>query len=309
MNINRSFKDFIKRIFRQVFVGMQRLGLDVLPRHFYSEIPDIRKLRGDSAWRKPYSLIGVAGSDISEQLSNATEVMSCVDGELAMATHKLACQQNGEAGFGQVESAFLYAIVRQRRPAHILQIGCGVSTAVCLQAAAEVDGYAPVITCIEPYPTPFLSTLAAKGVIKLIKERAQDVSLSVITDLPSNCLFFVDSSHTLGPSGEVTRIILEMLPRLKAGALVHFHDIKLPYDYDRRILDSALFFPHESPLLHAFLVHNRRFKLFVSMSMLHYARANDLASLLPGYSAQGNTDGLAQGTGHFPSSTYLEVIE
>jgi len=35
-------------------------------------------------------------------------------------------------------------------------VGCGVSTAVCLQAAID-EGYTPRITCIEPIP-PIFST-------------------------------------------------------------------------------------------------------------------------------------------------------
>jgi hypothetical protein len=121
-------------------------------------------------------------------------------------------------------------------------------------------------------------------------------------------LFFVDSSHTLGPAGEVSRIILELLPRLKAGAWVHFHDITFPYDYDRHVLDSAFFFPHESILLHAFLAHSSRFRIAVSLSMLHYLAPSTLGECFSHYRPAGNDEGLQKGEGHFPSSTYLKVI-
>ena len=48
-----------------------------------------------------------------------------------------------------------------------------------------------------------------------------------------------------------------MLPRLAAGVRVHFHDIWFPYDYSGGILDSELFFWHETALLHAYLAGNR----------------------------------------------------
>jgi len=119
----------------------------------------------------------------------------------------------------------------------------------------------------------------------------------------------VDSSHTLGPAGEVSRIVLEMLPRLKASSWVHFHDIKFPYDYDRHILDSALFFSHESALLHAFLVYNNRFRILASLSMLHYIRPETLVKYLPNYKPARNDEGLNNDGGHFPSSIYLGVEE
>ena len=116
-----------------------------------------------------------------------------------------------------------------KRPKQIFQIGCGVSTAVCL-LAAEYAGYTPEVICVEPYPTNYLVQEANQGRITLIRQKAQLLDLKVVETLNNNILFFVDSTHTLGPTGEVSRIILEMLPRLKAGALVHFHDIKFPYD-------------------------------------------------------------------------------
>jgi hypothetical protein len=91
--------------------------------------------------------------------------------------------------------------------------------------AAQDVGYEPEVICVEPYPTDFLVAEAAKGTITLKKQKAQLLDLAVIEALKADVLFFVDSTHTLDPAGEVSRIILEMLPRLKPGAFVHFHDI------------------------------------------------------------------------------------
>jgi hypothetical protein len=174
--------------------------------------------------------------------------------------------------------------------------------------AAEDAGYQPQILCVEPYPTEFLSRLAAEGKVQLIREKAQVVDLAVIESLDSDLLFFVDSSHTLGPAGEVSRIILEMLPRLKPDAWVHFHDIMFPYDYDRRLLKSSLFFHHETTLLHAFLTGNARFRIAGSLSMLHYALPQELARLIPRYAPAANEEGLETREGHFPSSIYLRAL-
>ena len=59
-------------------------------------------------------------------------------------------------GDDEVEAEFLYCFIRAQRPKRIVQIGCGVSTAVCLLAARD-EGYSPRIICIEPYP-PCLRT-------------------------------------------------------------------------------------------------------------------------------------------------------
>ena len=303
------FKSNAKRFLRRMFEQGQRLGIDVLPRHFYSEVPDIRYLRGATHWRAPFSMAGIAGAEIAAQMEF---VQACcpapLGGKIAVAQiHAEACRRNGAEGFGAIESDFLYAVVATRRPKQIFQIGCGVSTAVCL-LAAEHAGYVPEVICVEPYPTPYLVHETNQGSITLIREMAQTLSLSVVDGLGADALFFVDSSHTLGPAGEVSRIVLEMLPRLKAGACVHFHDITFPYDYSRYILDSALFFQHESVLLHAFLAFNARFRLLAALSMLHYAAPEKLKEHLPNYRPAGNHAGLNVGEGHFPSSAYLQVI-
>jgi hypothetical protein len=252
---------------------------------------------------------GVRGMDIQGQLDFVRDCCPPAIVEELRTADILAraSERNGETGFGPVEAAFLYAFVATKRPKQIFQIGCGVSTAVCLMAA-ERAGYVPEILCVEPYPTRFLIDEAGRGRITLIQEKAQALSLAYVESLGDDLLFFVDSSHTLGPAGEVSRIILEMLPRLKAGARVHFHDITFPYDYGRGVLDEALFFWHESALLHAFLAHNDRFGVLASFSMLHYADPAALARVLPNYKPAANDAGLNAGEGHFPSSTYLEVV-
>jgi hypothetical protein len=89
---------------------------------------------------------------------------------------------------------------------------------------------------------------------------------------------------------------------------VRTHDITFPYDYSRGVLGSQLFFRHESVLLHAFLAYNNRFRILASLSMLHYSSPQALREYLPNYEPEHNDEGLGDGTRHFPSSTYLQVL-
>lgn len=309
MSLNRTLKTGAKHGLRTLFEVGQRLGFDVLPRHFYSEVPDLRVLRASDEWKRPFSMVGVSGTATDDQLAfvQAHCPPEVIEAITAKDVHAIACAENGEPGYGPIEADFLYAFVRTERPEQIVQIGCGVSTVLCLLAAADA-GYTPEITCIEPYPTDYLRRLAAEGKVTLVEQKVELVDLSLLDALGNDLFFFVDSTHTLGPAGEVSRIILEMLPRLKPGARVHFHDITFPYDYDRNTLDTALVFPHESVLLHAFLAYNERFALDASLAMLHYAAPNRLAESLPNYLPAGNDEGLEATPGHFPSAAYLRVV-
>src|SRR5207253_10649190 len=151
-----------------VFEVGQHFGLDILPRHFYSEIPNIRELKQSDHWKKAYSMVGVPGTDEESQVGFLAE---CCPDELIEKqrqgdVYARACRANGDRGFGPVEADFLFCFIATKRPAHVVQIGCGVSTAVMLLAAEEA-GYQPDIHCIDPYPTQFLQESHRQGRIRL----------------------------------------------------------------------------------------------------------------------------------------------
>lgn len=307
MAVKRKLKTVGKRGIRRLFEMGQRAGVNILPHHFYSETPDIAELKRDARWKRARTMKGVNGTGIEEQLGFVREIMtgdsSLADDEL----YRVACERNGEAGFGPVEASFLHAFVRKVKPRRIVQVGCGVSTAVVIHAA-EQSGYRPSIACVEPFPTDFLRQMAAQGEIELVVEKAQHVAQSVLTELGTDGFLFVDSTHTVTPGSEVNRIILDVLPELAPGSWVHFHDITFPYDYLRGMLTSELFFHRESALLHAFLIGNAHYAIQASFSMLHYERKDELRQLFTSYRPSGDDDhGLERTPGSFPSSLYLRA--
>lgn len=309
--LKRKLKNFSKQSFRNLFEVAQGFGINILPRHFYSEIPDIKELKQEEYWKQPHSMIGVQGTEIEPQLEFAKECC----GEALQARLKkgdiysYACSENGELGFGPIEADFLFCFIYSKRPKRVVQVGCGVSTAVMMLASQEAE-YELEIICIDPYPTEFLKKSNQLGKITLIPEKAQKVPLNILTDLGENGMLFIDSTHTVKPGSEVNQLILEVLPQLKPGSYVHFHDIYFPYDYKRDVLTKELFFSNESVLLHAFLINNQNYLVKTSLSMLHYAKPDELQKLLPNYKPSPNNFGLevANEQGHFPSSTYIQVI-
>ena len=311
MGIRRQIREQMKSGLHDLFVLGQKLGWDILPRHFYSSIPNIRELRRTESWKRPSSMIGVAGADIESQISflRGCCLPSLMNRLKLGGIHEHGCTKNGQAGYGPVEADFLYCFISTKRPSKIVQVGCGVSTAIILLAAEEAN-YKPEIICIDPFPTEYLTCTAQQKLINLISQPAQEIELEVLTSLDSGDLLFVDSSHTMRPGSEVNRIIFEVLPRLPSGSFVHFHDIYFPYDYQSSVL-TTLFFGGESTLLHAFLIENRRYSIAVSLSMLHHACPQQMQSLLTNYRPAAMYYGLhttKKDSAHFPSATYLSVL-
>jgi Methyltransferase domain len=309
--LKRRLKDRVKGGLRNLFELGQRFGVDVLPRHYYSEIPDIRALRQDGHWKLPRTMTGVPGAELEPQFEFIERCCSddVIERVIGGHVHRDACVLNGEPGFGAVDADFLYAFISAEHPGKIVQVGCGVSTAVILRAVSDSSGYQPEVDCIEPYPTDSLRRADREGRIRLIEQRAQSVPLEVLTELAEGGFLFVDSTHTVQPGSEVNRIIFEVLPRLRPGSWVHFHDIYFPFDYQRGLLTDELFFCNESAIVHAFLINNSSFAIRASLSMLHYTDPSRLRRSLPNYQPAANDHGLRASSGDFPSSLYLEVLD
>lgn len=302
----------MQKIVAKIFQFLQKFGINLLPKHFYSNIPDFSSMAKEHFWKKELSMVGVNGADIKSQLEFVGECIDSISNKSILSganIHNTAIEEQKEYGYGIIESDFLYAFVIAQKPKKIVQIGCGVSTSIILRACKAID-HKPQIVCVEPYPSNYLKDLDQKGIIKLVSEKAQVFDPEKVTNLDSGDLFFVDSTHTVKPGSEVNRIILEFLPRLNKGVFVHFHDIFFPFDYQRNLMETV-FFWSESTLLHAYLINNSSCTIRVSQSMLHYKAKSELKKLFPNYTPQEDDHGLPNKLSkelHFPSSTYLQII-
>lgn len=303
-------KDVGKRLLRRTFELGQRVGVDVLPRHFYSDIPDIAALNRSTEWRSPRSMVGVQGTDLASQ---TRFLQSMLAGEVCERLSKRdvfaeAVRRNGAVGYGPIEAEMLYAFAAHFQPSRIVQVGAGVSTAVLLSAISDF-GLSTELVCVDPFPTNFLVEADRRGQVRLHKTAAERVDLEVLVDIGGDGLLFVDSTHTVKAGGEVNRLILEVLPRLPSGSFAHFHDITFPYDYPPDLLSRRIFFWQETALLLAFLTQNSRASIVMSSSMLHHGAPEVLGAAFPRYLRREMRHGLEAGSGHFPSATYLRFAQ
>jgi predicted O-methyltransferase YrrM len=306
-------KEWAKLRLRALFEIGQRVGVDILPRHFYSEIPDIRTLKNNRAWQRPYSLAGVRGIDVDRQLTWLRTVCPPALASRLAALHlqQQAADANEAVGYGPIESDLLYCIVHTLKPRRMIQVGAGASTWVALKAADDA-GADIEITCVDPFPTRFLTALRSEGRIRLRHRPVQELPVEELADLAPGDILFVDSTHTVSAGSDVNYVILEVLPKLRKGTLVHFHDITMPYDYPPSILSKDLFFWTESVLLHAYLADNPRFELRAGCALLHERALSEVQEIIPTYTRPMRTEhGLAvsdRDAGAYPTSLWLEVV-
>lgn len=132
----------------------------------------------------------------------------------------------GQEWFPRLDALAAYTLVREARPARILEIGCGHSSRFMAQAIAD-GGLSTAMTCVDPRPRAPLAGLP----VRHAQRRFGEADIAAAAGFAAGDIVFVNSSHVVAPGNEVDRVLLDVLPRLPAGVLVHFHDIFLPYGY------------------------------------------------------------------------------
>jgi predicted O-methyltransferase YrrM len=128
--------------------------------------------------------------------------------------------------FPRLDAAAAYALVRRERPARIVEVGSGHSTRFMARAVAD-GGLPTAITCIDPAPRAAIAALHLTQFPAVLAE----ADPAVFAALGPGDVLFIDSSHIAMPGTDVDRLVLDVLPRLPAGVLLHVHDILLPDAY------------------------------------------------------------------------------
>ncbi len=128
--------------------------------------------------------------------------------------------------FPRLDAVAAYSLVRRARPRTIIEIGSGHSTRFLAQAI--VDGRLGTdLVCIDPKPRAPIAGLPLRHLARPFDR--SDAAMAPA--LGAGDMLFIDSSHVAMPGTELEILILEVLPRLGPGVLIHFHDIFLPDPY------------------------------------------------------------------------------
>lgn len=149
-------------------------------------------------------------------------VMDLIEGHAAALYSMRGMLDQG--WFPALDGAAAYALVRDRKPQHIIEVGSGHST----RMLAKAMGGMGEILAIDPAPRADIAGLPG---VQIVPSTVQTVALNLFDRLVPGDVLFLDSSHILMPGSDVDLLINRVLPRLPPGVLVHIHDIFLPFDY------------------------------------------------------------------------------
>lgn len=139
--------------------------------------------------------------------------------------------------FNGSDAVMLYLMVREFKPKRIIEVGSGNSTRI-VRAALSDGGVVANHVAIDPFPREDIQGLVDQIHRRRLEEIKSSDLLDLVDSLHSGDVLFIDSSHEVRTGGDLAVIFCRVLPRLKPGVVVHFHDIFLPFEYPREFLET-----------------------------------------------------------------------
>jgi predicted O-methyltransferase YrrM len=253
---------------KQKKVGMQEPFPDG---HFYSPIVDRQEVarREASLWPPRPTALGIDFNDAAHEEMLATWFPKFIadydypdEVDEAREPHRFF---NNNSQFGWLDSRALFVMMRRLEPRRVIEVGSGFSSLLFADINRRFLGERVDITCIEPYPRPFLES-GVPGITRVVKSVVQEVPLETFEALGENDILFIDSSHVAKTGSDVNYLYFEVLPRLKPGVVIHIHDIFLPHEYlkDWVLREGRSW--NEQYVLRALLMYSTAFKVLFGCS-------------------------------------------
>ena len=234
------------------------------PGHFYSPLPNIEDI--SELYQKIDKFQNPTCIDINrdkqvELLKQFQKYVSVVPFGDGFKKNNTRYFFNGNEWYSYGDAIILFCMINYFKPKQLVEVGSGYSSLVTLDTC-ELLNLKTKITFIEPFPDLLLSLLSDRDDPEklLLRKEIQTVNLSLFEDLNSGDILFVDSSHVVKFASDVLFILTEVLPRLKPGVIIHFHDVFWPFEYPLEWLEQG-FAWNEAYFLKALLTNNKNYEI------------------------------------------------
>lgn len=157
------------------------------------------------------------------EMAGILDAIDAARSELAALNGPPPIPRWDQSWFPRLDGAAAYAICKQFAPSKIIEVGSGHST----RMLAHAKDNETALVCIDPEPRADIAALD----LTLHRRVLSETDVDLFAELGTGDVAFFDSSHILWPGSDVDMIFNRILPVLKAGVLIHIHDILLPDPY------------------------------------------------------------------------------
>jgi methyltransferase family protein len=261
------------------------------PGHFYSPVPDMDEVVANAGRLFGPSPEAVPGVDLRAEAQLALmERFAAFHDEFPFPREPGAGTRyySGNVFFGSGDAVVLYSVLRLFRPRRVVEVGSGFSSALMLDVDERFLGRSVDFTFVEPYPERLLGLLRPDDSARqrVLRRPVQEVPPELFAALDAGDLLFVDSSHVVKIGSDVEYLLGKVLPSLRPGVIVHFHDIGWPFEYPREwVLEGRAW--NEAYFLRSFLQFNAAFEILYFNAYLESCHPEAVAAKLPACAGGG----------------------
>lgn len=257
------------------------------PGHFYSPIVDATAIAGTFPRTRPAPPASLPDVAIGIEAMTAFWANTLAP---ILATSQLPEQADGTHRYHFANPAYSYgdgsilrAMILAHRPRRIVEVGSGYSSACMLDTAFDEGKLETRITFVEPYPALLKSMLRPQDEARVTIHACgvQQAPLEIFEELEENDILFIDSTHVVKTGSDVVYELTEVLPRLRPGVLIHFHDIFYPFEYSHQWVVEQNRSWNEVYALRNFLAFNDAFKVVFFNDMFLQMRRDVIARDYP----------------------------
>jgi len=257
------------------------------PGHYSSPLPASKEIASRSQALFDRSVTRCPGIDLREEAQlELLENFSRFYDDLPFPTQPGETTRyyydNGWFGYG--DAITLYSVLRHYEPRRVIEVGSGFSSAAMLDVNDLFLDRKVHFTFVEPHPKGekrLLQLLTHEDQDQhiILRKQVQDVHLELFHTLSANDVLFVDSSHVGKVGSDVTHILFRILPELKPGIIVHFHDIYWPFEYPEEYFSWMAW--NEAYFLRSFLQYNKAFEVLYFNSFMARRHTGALREKMP----------------------------
>jgi len=256
-----------------------------MPVHFYSPVPDIQDLEQRDWFNRKSPLRGIEWR-ANEQLAFLKKLGNAYGNECNWPPEDTGqpmqfYTENQSFSFGC--AAITHCIIRQFCSKRVVEIGSGMSSLIisgAFQRNNRTDGEYHIV---DPYPQDWIPRLPM--LTTLHQKRVEFMDEALFQELQDGDVLFIDSGHVVRTGSDVNFLVLDILPLLAPGVIVHFHDIPLPYEYGKIYFTNPQFrvFWTEAYLLQAFLCFNHEYSIQLAMGYIMGNHIEEFKAAFPHY--------------------------
>jgi hypothetical protein len=301
-NINRKILKFAKKIvnYEEKLVEIDNLKKDneILRNtnkvfgwptgHYYSPVHNLEDLKCYDEVKKrscgnfTKSIPGFSDEKMLENFNKIKKFFSDFD---YPETDNNKCRfYIKNSSYAITDALILFSMIRSLKPKRIIEIGSGFTSGLMMDVNERFFKNKINITFVEPYPELLIQRMKKKdrSKYKIIKSGVQFVPVDVFKSLKKGDILFIDSTHVSKFNSDVNYELFNILPEIKPGVIIHFHDTFDGFEYPLKWLSDGWAW-NEDYLLRAYLIGNMDYEVLLMSDYLSLRHPKLLLESFPRY--------------------------